>query len=254
MSKEPGVKYTIEIATNDYLTAAAAVSGGADRIELCNALSEGGLTPSYGLIKKCKQDFNVPVFPIIRPRSGDFLYTDAEFDIMLNDVLLCKQAGCEGVVIGFLKQDGNIDVKRLEKFVAAAYPMEVTFHRAFDRCVDPFRGLEDIIYAGCQRILTSGQQLVAPDGADLIRQLVDAADSRIIIMPGSGVRKENISELARQTGAVEFHSSLRSTVKSKMAFQHTSFIAGADDFEMAAIQEAEVKAFKDALVGVHANS
>lgn len=244
------MKYTIEIATNDYLTVAAAVKGGADRIELCSALSEGGLTPSYGLIKKCKQDFSIPIFPIIRPRSGDFLYTDHEFNIMLEDVLLCKSLGCEGVVVGFLKEDGSVDTAKLEKIVAAAYPMEVTFHRAFDRCVDPFKALEDIIDAGCQRILTSGQELVAPDGADLIRQLVEAADGRIIIMPGSGVRKENIQDLAKQTGAVEFHSSLRSTVKSGMQFQHPSFVQTPDDFVIAAIKEAEVAALKNALAAV----
>ncbi|WP_132052591.1 copper homeostasis protein CutC [Pseudocnuella soli] len=244
------MKYTIEIATNDYTTVAAAVRGGADRIELCSALSEGGLTPSFGLIKKCKQDFSVPIFPIVRPRSGDFLYTEEEFRIMLDDVLLCKDLGCEGVVIGFLLQDGSVDTVRLEKAVAAAYPMEVTFHRAFDRCADPFKALEDIIDAGCQRILTSGQELVAPDGADLIRQLVEAADGRIIIMPGSGVRKENIKALAEQTGAVEFHSSLRSTVKSSMQFQHPSFVPTADDFVMPAIEETEVAALKAALAAV----
>lgn len=244
------MKYTIEIATNDYTTVAAAVRGGADRIELCSALSEGGLTPSFGLIKKCKQDFSVPIFPIIRPRSGDFLYTEEEFRIMLDDVLLCKDLGCEGVVIGFLLEDGSVDTVRLEKAVAAAYPMEVSFHRAFDRCVDPFKALEDIIDAGCQRILTSGQELVAPDGADLIRRLVEAADGRIIIMPGSGVRKENIKSLAQQTGAVEFHSSLRSTVKSRMQFQHPSFVPTADDFVLPAIQETEVAALKEALAAV----
>ncbi|RPD45567.1 copper homeostasis protein CutC [Paracnuella aquatica] len=244
------MKYTIEIATNDYTTVAAAVSGGADRIELCSALSEGGLTPSFGLIKKCKQDFSVPIFPIIRPRSGDFLYTEEEFRIMLDDVLLCKDLGCEGVVIGFLLEDGSVDTVRLEKAVAAAYPMEVTFHRAFDRCVDPFKALEDIIDAGCQRILTSGQELVAPDGAELIRRLVEAADGRIIILPGSGVRKENIKSLAEQTGAVEFHSSLRSTVKSSMQFQHPSFVPTADDFVVPAIQENEVAALKTALAAV----
>lgn len=244
------MKYTIEIATNDYTTVAAAVRGGADRIELCSALSEGGLTPSYGLIKRCKQDFSVPIFPIIRPRGGDFLYTKEEYAIMMDDVLLCKSLGCEGVVIGFLLEDGSVDSRRVEKMVAAAYPMEVTFHRAFDRCVDPFNALENIIDAGCQRILTSGQELVAPDGADLIRQLVEAADGRIIIMPGSGVRKENIQELAAKTGAVEFHSSLRSTVKSGMQFQHPSFVQTPDDFVISAIKEAEVTALKNALATV----
>src|SRR5215203_2363844 len=151
------MNYCIEIATTDYAGTEAAVNGGADRIELCSALSEGGLTPSFGLIKMCREKFDLPIFPIVRPRSGDFLYSDDEYNIIKNEVALCKELGCDGIVIGFLKRDGSIDKKRTAKIVEKAYPMEVTFHRAFDRCVNPFQGMEDIIEAGCQRILTSGQ-------------------------------------------------------------------------------------------------
>ncbi|OLY93812.1 copper homeostasis protein [Cnuella takakiae] len=233
--------YTLEIAVNDYPGAAAAAAGGADRIELCNALSEGGLTPSFGLIRKCLQDFTIPIFPIIRPRSGDFLYTNAEFEIMVSDLILCKELGCKGVVVGFLNADGSVDQEKTERFCVLAAPMEVTFHRAFDRCVNPFAALEVIITAGCKRILTSGQQLAAPDGARLIADLVKAAAGRISIMPGSGVRPENISALATQTGATEFHSSMRSVAPSAMQYKHPSFAAVPDDYVVSVIKDADVR-------------
>lgn len=239
--------YIIEIATTDFTTTKSAVEGGADRIELCAALTEGGTTASFGTIKKCRESFNVQIFPIIRTRSGDFLYSDEEFDIMQNEVKLCKDLGCEGVVIGLLNKDGSIDIKRTSKLVELAYPLEVTFHRAFDRCREPLEALEQLIEIGCQRILTSGQQSTAPEGIDLIGQLVKAADERIIIMPGSGVRKENIKELAEKTGATEFHSSLRGNKKSGMQFLHPSFAGNAESYTNPAIDPEEVKAFRKAL-------
>jgi copper homeostasis protein len=237
------MNYTIEIATTDFITTRSAVEGGADRIELCSALSEGGITPSYGLIRQCRQAFNVALFPIIRPRGGDFLYTQEEFDLMKQDVLLCKQSGCEGVVIGLLNKDGSIDIKRTSQLVQMAYPLEVTFHRAFDRCKDPFQAMEQLINIGCQRILTSGQKPTAPEGVDLITQLIKQADDRIIIMPGSGVRKENIKMIAEKTGAAEFHSSLKGQRISGMDFIHPSF----NEMNNAAIDPAEVKALRSAL-------
>src|SRR5689334_21463837 len=128
------MKYIIEIATSDFSTTKSAVEGGADRIELCAALSEGGPTPSYGHIQQCRETFNVLLYPIIRPRGGDFLYTKDEYEIILHDVKLCKQLGCDGIVIGLLNMDGTIDVARTSELIEVAYPMGVTFHRAFDRC------------------------------------------------------------------------------------------------------------------------
>ena len=240
--------YTIEIAVNDYPSAAAAVRGGADRIELCSALSEGGLTPSHGLIKKSLNDFDIPVFPIIRPRAGDFLYTDEEFEIIQEDVLFCKRSGCRGVVAGFLQADGNIDKERINLITNIAYPMQVTFHRAFDRCRDPFQALEDIIEAGCSRILTSAQRLTAIEGTDLIKQLIEAAKDRIIIMPGSGVRKENIKELAEKTGATEFHSSVKSLANRRMQFIHPTFAELQDEYTITSVDAEEVKALRKALL------
>lgn len=238
----------LEIAVTDFITAQAAVAGGADRIELCSALSEGGLTPSFGLIKKSREAFDVPLFPIIRPRGGDFLYTEPEFEIMKEEVRLCRQLGCDGVVVGILHRDGSIQYDWTARLVAMAYPMEVTFHRAFDRCSDPFAALETIIRAGCQRILTSGQKPQVTEGAELVHQLVQAADERIIIMPGSGVRIENIQSLAQQTGATEFHASLRSMQDSTMDFVHPSFAGSAESYQNPEIKSDAVRDLKQALL------
>jgi copper homeostasis protein len=241
------VKYIIEIATSDFLTTKSAVEGGADRIELCANLAEGGTTPSYGHIKQCRESFNVLIYPIIRPRGGDFLYNAEEFEIMQQDVKLCKQLGCDGAVIGLLNSDGSIDIKRTSKLIEAAYPLGVTFHRAFDRCREPFEAMEQLIEIGCERILTSGQKPAAPEAMDLIAQLNKAADERIIIMPGSGVRKENIKMLAEQTGCVEFHSSLRGKVKTAMEFIHPAFAGSEESYMNNAIDVNSVRAFRSAL-------
>ncbi len=241
------MEYKIEIATADFPSSKAAAEGGADRIELCDNLSEGGTTQSYGTIKLCREKLSVELFPIIRPRGGDFLYSADEFEIMMQDVRLCKQLGCDGVVIGFLNADGSIDTSRTKKLVDLAYPLEVTFHRAFDRCRDPFEALEQLIEIGCARILTSGQKPAAPDGADLIAQLVQKADDRIIIMPGSGVRKDNIRALAEKTGALEFHSSLRTKVEGGMQYRHPAFASSAESYSHYSVLSNEVKSFRQAL-------
>jgi len=241
------LNYIIEIATADLNTTRAAVEGGADRIELCAALTEGGTTPSHGTIRRCRELFSVQLFPIIRPRGGDFLYNDDELAIMADDIRLCRELGCDGVVIGLLRADGSIDRTRTARLIELAYPMEVTFHRAFDRCRDPFEVLEQLIDIGCQRILTSGQQPAAPEGAELIAKLVQAAEDRITIMPGSGVRAGNIAALAKQTGATEWHSSLRGKADSRMDFIHPSFAGSAESYTNPAIDPAEVRALRAAL-------
>src|SRR5262245_9536464 len=143
------MSFLIEIATSDFITTQSAVKGGADRIELCANLAEGGTTPSAGMIRQCREAFDVLIYPIIRPRGGDFLYTEEEFRIMLHDVKLCRELGCDGVVIGLLESNGRIDLSRTARLVAAAYPLGVTFHRAFDRCNDPFAAMEQLIETGC---------------------------------------------------------------------------------------------------------
>ena len=242
-----GEKYTIEIATSDFATTKTAVEGGADRIELCANLAEGGTTPSYGHIRQCREAFDTLIYAIIRPRGGDFLFTEEEFSMMLQDVKLCKEVGCDGVVIGLLNADGTIDLKRTSKLVDAVYPLGVTFHRAFDRCSNPFEAMEQLIQIGCERILTSGQKPSAPDAVELIEQLYREADDRIIIMPGSGVRKENIKMLAEKTGCTEFHSSLRSKRKSSMEFIHPAFAGSEESYMNNYIDPEEVKALRKAL-------
>jgi copper homeostasis protein len=243
------MKYIIEIATSDFLTTRSAVEGGADRIELCANLAEGGTTPSYGHIRQCREAFDdVLIYPIIRPRGGDFLYNDEEYEIMLHDVKWCRELGCDGVVIGLLNTDGTIDKKRIARLAEAAYPLGVTFHRAFDRCRDPFEAMDQLIDIGCERILTSGQKPLAPDAAALIAELNKAAAGRIIIMPGSGVRKENIKALASQTGCLEFHSSLRGKIKSDMQFIHPAFAGSEESYMNNYIDSSEVTALRQALL------
>lgn len=212
----------LEIAVFNIGSALRAVEAGADRLELCENPGEGGTTPSYGTLKTAKEKIKIPVFPIIRPRGGDFLYTAGEFEVMKKDIALCKELGFEGVVTGLLLADGTIDATRTKELVSVAYPMEVTFHRAFDRSTDPVESLETIIRCGCQRILTSGQVPNAGDAKTVLRDLVEKAGDRIIILPGSGVRSSNIKEIADYTGAVEMHSSARTNEASLMAYKKES--------------------------------
>ncbi len=212
----------LEIAVFNIDAAIAATEAGADRLELCENPQDGGTTPSYGFMKTVKELVSIPVFPIIRPHGGDFLYSEASFRVMQKDIALAKDLGFEGVVLGLLKSDGSIDIVRTAQLVQQAYPMEVTFHRAFDRALNPLEALESIIQTGCSRILTSGQQPNAFDAKELIQQLVQQASDRIIIMPGSGVRANNIQALANFTGAQELHSSARKLVPSSMEFQVVS--------------------------------
>lgn len=191
----------------------AAQAAGANRIELCDNPSEGGTTPSYGFIKIARELLQVEMYVMIRPRGGDFIYSDREFEIMKHDIQLCKQLNCEGIVLGILDRERNVDKKRTEALVSLAYPMGVTFHRAFDRAKDPMQALKDIIDTGCERILTSGQMPTAFEGMQLIKQLIDNS-ANLIIMPGSGIRSENILSIARNTHATEFHTSARITRKT----------------------------------------
>ncbi|MFT4155879.1 copper homeostasis protein CutC [Parafilimonas sp.] len=231
------VGFTLEIAVFNIQSALLAENAGADRIELCENPYDGGTTPSYGTLKRVREKISIPVFPIIRSRGGDFFYTDDEFEVMRKDVLLCKDLGFEGLVIGMLHKDAGIDKERTKRLVELAYPLDVTFHRAFDRVKDPLQSLEEVIDCGCQRILTSGQVPNAFNGKALIKKLIEQADGRIIIMPGSGVRSANIKQLADYTGAVELHSSARKNMPSEMEFvnagmQETLYNISVDEDEV----------------------
>jgi copper homeostasis protein len=209
----------LEVAANSVASALAAQEGGAGRVELCTALELGGLTPSSGQIALTRERLSIPLYVLIRPRAGDFLYNDLECETMLRDIEACVAAGCDGVVLGVLDADGEVDMRRCRSLIAAAGSMGITFHRAFDLVRDPLSSLGDLIQLGCERVLTSGTQASALDGAALIRQLVELSASRIIVMPGAGVDAGNIGKLRQLTGASEFHASAKRQHPSGMRWQ-----------------------------------
>lgn len=206
----------LEIAANSVASALAAQEGGAGRVELCTALELGGLTPSRAQIALAREHLHIPLYVLIRPRAGDFLYSELECETMRRDIEVCGALGCDGVVIGALDADGGVDVARCRTLIAAANGMGITFHRAFDLSREPAQALEDIVALGCERILTSGAQASAPDGAALIRELVVQAAGRLVVMPGAGVTAHNIAALAAATGAHEFHASAKHQLPSGM--------------------------------------
>lgn len=238
----------IEIAVFSLESAIIAVNAGAHRIELCSAPAEGGLTPSAATMRLARKYVNIPIHVMIRPREGDFCYSAKEFESMLLDIAAAKMVGMEGIVTGVLNPDGTLDQKRMAILVDAAYPMNVTFHRAFDMVKDQDETLEAIIYAGCARILTSGGQQTAPQGIEKLAELLKKAGNRISIMPGSGVNKNNIRNIAEITGAKEIHLSARSFIPGKMNFKHPMVTIGGTitipDFEL---QIPDDKAIKEIL-------
>ncbi len=235
---EPGTKpkhmnLKLEVCAGSLTSALNAQAGGAHRIELCDNLNEGGTTPSAGTVILAKKLLGIPVFVLIRPRAGDFTYSDVEFESMQEDILFCKRNGLDGIVTGILTGSGNVDIDRMRILVDLARPMQVTFHRAFDLTPDPIKALEEIISLGIERILTSGQAENALAGAKLIKQLNNRTNNNIIIMPGGGVTENNIHLLVNQTGAQEVHASLRSPVNSTMCIRNTTVSMGtnlSDDY------------------------
>ncbi len=223
------MKNLLEACVNSAISAVEAAKGGADRIELCENMLEGGCTPSSGTIRFARQHLQIPIMVMIRPRGADFLYSEDEFKIMKTDILTAKDLGADGVVFGILKSDGTIDVARMEILVKHARPMQVTCHRAFDMTADPFKALDDLISLGIDRVLTSGQSDSALLGAKLIRKLVEQAAGRIIIMPGHGIKEHNLEEAIRLTGASEFHMYLTKQVPSSMAFVRNDVKMGKPD-------------------------
>lgn len=212
----------LEICANSATSAIAAQEGGAARVELCENLAEGGTTPSYGQIILARKHLHIKLYVLIRPRRGDFLYTDLEFEVMQADIRTCIEAGCDGVVIGMLKADGSVDKERCTELVRLArqWGLGVTFHRAFDMCADQFQALEDIIEIGCERILTSGGKSTAMEGATVIAHLIEKAAGRIAIMPGSGITENNVADLVHFTGVTEVHSSARAKFEGGMQYKN----------------------------------
>ena len=205
----------------------AAQAGGADRVELCAGIPEGGTTPSYGDIALAREVLTgTRLHVIIRPRGGDFLYSPLEQRIMLKDIEMAQRLGADGVVFGCLTADGNVDTRLMERLMEAAQGMSVTFHRAFDVCRDPQQALEDIIRLGCDRILTSGQQPTAEQGIPLLKALQKQAAGRITLLAGCGVNEQNIARIARETGIHEFHFSARENVESSMGYRNEAVSMG----------------------------
>jgi len=208
----------IEICLEDVKSVLAAQEGGADRVELCSDLFEGGLTPSIGTVLTAKKLAQIPINCMIRPRGGDFCYSDLEFQTMLEDVQAFKKAGVNGIVFGILTPEGDVDMERSRRIIELARPLSVTFHRAFDMTRDPYKALEDLIFLGVDRVLTSGQETSVTEGADLLADLVKKAGDRIIVMPGCGINERNFSKIRDRIKAKEYHVHLPSEEKSLMKF------------------------------------
>jgi copper homeostasis protein len=221
----------LEVAANSVASACAAQAGGAGRVELCAALELGGLTPSHATIALARERLRIPLYVLIRPRAGDFLYDDLECEAMRRDIETCAALGCDGVVLGVLDADGGVDVFRCRALMEAAGSMGITFHRAFDLTRDPGRSLEDVAMLGCERVLTSGGRTSAMEGAESIRELVIRAAGRLSVMPGAGVDADNLAALAAATGAREFHASARRQLPSGMRHR-PAWLAGMQDGEL----------------------
>ncbi len=236
----------LEICCYSVESALIAERAGAHRVELCDNYLEGGTTPSYAMIKRAIELLTIPINVIIRPRGGDFLYNDLEYEVIKKDLLYVKELNATGVVIGFLNKDGSIDIDKVNEIVELAKPLEVTFHRAFDMCKDPIIALNQLIKARVKRILTSGQKNAAIHGVELIKTLVNIAGDEMIIMPGSGVSENNIVELMEKTKAMDYHSSAMSFVKSDMEYFRDSINMGSskskDEFTKVIVDAQKVVA------------
>lgn len=235
----------IEVVVYNIESALRAQEGGADRIELCDNPAEGGTTPSYGIIEAVRQNVNMDLYVMIRPRGGDFLYSNYEFHSMKRDIHQCQKISVDGVVFGILTAEGVIDKKRCKEIIDKAKPLKITCHRAFDMARDPFEALEDCIEAGFDRILTSGGMLQALEGADLIGQLIKRANGRIAIMPGSGVNENTVEEIIKKTGAKEIHFSATAFRESGMKFKNQNIagmgLGNGSEYQLRTVDPAKVR-------------
>jgi copper homeostasis protein len=239
----------IEVCVDSVASAVAAERGGAARLELCGSLIEGGITPSAGLIEMTRAALSVALHVMIRPRGGDFCYDADEFEIMRRDIALAKRLGAEGVVFGILDVHGNVDA-RTRQLVDDARPLAVTFHRAFDMCADLFRALDDLCAAGIDRVLTSGGESTSLQGRETIAQLVRKAQGRIVVMPGGGIKAENVRSFVDYTGVKEIHSGLRSSLPSPMLHRNPRISMGSvegREYQRFAVIEEQVRILCGAL-------
>lgn len=216
----------LEICADSVESAMAAERGGAQRIELCGSLIEGGVTPSAGLISAVRNRLSIDVYVMVRPRGGDFCYSREEFETMEQDVLTAKQLGGDGIVFGILQEDGDVDVSRTRHLVEIARPLKATFHRAFDMSRDLNKSLADLIEAGADRVLTSGREQNVEDALSVIASLMDAAAGRIAIMAGGGISESNVRRIIRETCVREIHASVRVHVPSPMRYRNERISMG----------------------------
>ncbi len=221
-----------EVVVYNIDSALRAQEGGADRLELCGNPGEGGTTPSYGMIEQVRQNISIDVYVMLRPRGGDFCYSNYEFHIMKRDLAQCQRLSVDGVVFGILKEDGTVDKERCTELIRMARPLKVTCHRAFDMTADPYQALEDCIEVGFDRILTSGQQPKALAGVELIAEVVKRADGRIAVMPGSGVNEKTVVDIVKKTSAREIHFSATVFKESVMRYRHSDIAAMGDEAGM----------------------
>ncbi|XP_058507454.1 copper homeostasis protein cutC homolog [Solea solea] len=219
-------RFLMEVCVDSVESAINAEIGGAGRLELCSSLLEGGLTPSIGLLQVVKQSVKIPVYVMIRPRGGDFLYSDQDVDVMRKDIELMRSHGADGLVLGALTEDGRVDSEICMELLAAARPLPVTFHRAFDVVHDPTTALETLVSLGFERVLTSGCDSSALEGLPLIKRIIDQAKDRIVIMPGGGITERNLQRILEGSGAQEFHCSARCSRDSAMKFRNTCVMMG----------------------------
>jgi copper homeostasis protein len=241
------LKRILEVCTESVEGAIAAQQGGADRVELCANLMEGGTTPSAGSMQEARRSLDIALQVMIRPRGGDFCYSAIEFEIMKRDIETAKNAGADGVVLGILGEDGSIDEVRTRALTELARPMSVTFHRAFDMSRDPFEAMETLIGQGIDRILTSGQEGSVLEGLDLIARLVRAAGDRIIIMPGGGITERNFNKIVLQSGARELHVAALENVEGRMKYRNPRCFMGGElrppEFSTMVTDAGRVRAF-----------
>ncbi|XP_071445303.1 copper homeostasis protein cutC homolog [Hetaerina americana] len=237
----------MEVCVDCIESAVNAFKGGAARIELCSALSEGGLTPTPGLLRQIKALVDIPIFAMVRPRRGDFCYSADEVNAMCEDLMVLKNSGADGFVFGALDYDGLVDGSVCEKLLSLASPLPCTFHRAFDVSKDSEKSLDSLILLGFSRVLTSGQSKSALVGAGVIKKLIERAADKIIIMPGAGITMENLENILEVTGAKEFHASARKAMPTKMHYIHDDCKMGTDcnEYELLITDSIMVQAMVD---------